>query len=122
VGEFFFRAYALRHVAVDDDQFLYFSALVLDSAGGRFQNSPAAVLVTQTVLQVFAHARGTSFARRLQNLEAIIGMNLFENRSLGQLSRRVAQHTLIGRAVVESPPLGVDQRNHVGGVLRNDAK
>jgi hypothetical protein len=49
-------------------------------------------------------------------------MNLFEAGSLRELARRVTQNPVIGRTVVESPPLGVDQSDHIGGILGDDAK
>jgi len=100
VSEFLFGAHALGHITVDDDQFLDVPALVLDGARRRFQNPPVAILVPQTVLQIFAHAGRASFAGCLQNLEAIVGMNLFEHWGLGELAGRVAEHALIRRAVV----------------------
>ena len=44
-------------------------------------------------------------------------MNLLERRGLAQLRRRVAEHSLVGGAVVQAPSLDVDQGNHVGCVF-----
>jgi hypothetical protein len=122
VGQFFFRVDALGDVPVDDHQLLDLAVLVLDGSGGGLENSPGPVLMAQAILQALADAGGACLAPCLQYLETIVGMDLFEDRSLAEFARRVAQDPLIGRAVVEAMPLGVDQGNHVGCDFGNDAK
>src|ERR1700752_597653 len=72
------------------------------------------------ILQTPSYSGLTRLTRRLQNFEAILGMNLLELRSLAQLRRRISQNSFVGRAVVQSPSLHVDQSDHVGGVFRHD--
>jgi hypothetical protein len=62
VCQFFFGVDALGDVPVDDHQFLDLAALVLNGAGGGFENSPGSILMTQTIWQAFAHASGARFA------------------------------------------------------------
>jgi len=104
MGKLFLGLDALGDVAVDDDQLFDFAALVLDGAGSGFEEAPAAVFVAQAVLQAFAEAGGASFPTGFERLEAIVGMDLFEDRRLGQFLGGVAQDFLVGGAVVEAVP------------------
>lgn len=122
VGELGFRLDAPGDIAVDDDQLFDFAALVLDGAGGGFENSPLAVFVTEAILQALAYAGSARFARGFEHLEAVVGMDLFEDRGLGQFLGRVAEDLFVGGTVVEAVTFGVDQRDHVGGIFGNDAE
>src|SRR5208282_3904676 len=49
-------------------------------------------------------------------------MDLLKRRCLGEFRCRITQNFLIRRTVVKPPPLHIDQRNHIGGILGNDLK
>jgi len=122
VCELFLSGNALGYIAIHDNQFLDLAAGVADGTGRGFKDAPLAILVAQTILQAFADAGGPGFACGFQDFEAVVGMDLFEDGRGCQFRGRVAQDTLIRRAVVEAMALGVDQGDHVGGVFSDDAK
>jgi hypothetical protein len=122
VSQLLFGGDALGDITIDDDQLLHFAAIILDSAGSGFEDAPLAIFVAETILQVLADASGAGFAAGFEDFETVIGMNLLEDGRAGEFVGRVAQDFFIGGAVVEAVALGVDEGNHVGGVLGDDAK
>ena len=74
------------------------------------------------VLEVLADASSTSLARSFKYGKPVVGMDLFEGGGLAQRFRRVAEGALLSRAVVKTAALGIDQRDHVGGVFRDNAE
>jgi hypothetical protein len=122
VGELLFRPLPLGDVSIDDHQLFHFAFFISDCAGSGFQDPPAAVLVAQPIFQAPSDPRDPSFARSLQNFEAIVGMDLFKNRGLRKLGWGIAEYFGLSRAVIKTPTLHVDKRDHVGGILRDDAK
>lgn len=73
VSELLFGGDALGDVAIDNDQLLDFSALVLDRAGGRFEEAPLSIFVTKTILQALADAGGARFAPASRTLKRSSG-------------------------------------------------
>ncbi len=63
-------------IAIDDDEFLRNAAGVADDAGGRLQNDPGAVLVTDAIFQVLADSRAPRFRCRRFHAFAVFRMNL----------------------------------------------
>ena len=122
VSELLFGGDTLGNVTIDNDQLLDFSALVLDRAGGRFEEAPLSIFVTKTILQALADAGGACFAAGFENLEAVVGMNLLKDGRASEFLGRVAENFFVGGAVVKAMALAVDQGDHVRGVLRNDAE
>jgi hypothetical protein len=96
VSELLFGGDALGNVAIDNDQLLDFSALVLDRAGARFEEAPLSIFVTKTILQALADAGGARFAAGFENLEAVVGMNLFKDGRTGEFIGTVAESFFIG--------------------------
>src|SRR5271166_3900159 len=103
VFQLFFRLLALSNIAIDDDQLDDFTVLVADRVGDRLEGAPLSVLVADAILQPFAKSGSASFLGRLQDLKAVVGMDLFEGGSFGQFGGRVAQDSFVGRTVVEAP-------------------
>ncbi len=122
VGELGLSGDTLGNVAVDDNEFLDFAARIADGAGVGFKDAPLAVFVPQAVLQAFANTRGAGLAGGVEDFEAVVGMNLLKDRSVGEFGGGVAEDALIGWAVVEAMAFGVDQGDHVGSVLGDDAE
>ena len=96
VSKLLFGGDTLGNVAIDNDQLLDFSALVLDRAGGRFEEAPLSIFVTKTILQALADAGGARFAAGFENLEAVVGMNLFKDGRTGEFIGTVAESFFIG--------------------------
>src|SRR5258708_40313177 len=96
----FLCLFALGNVAIHDDQLRDFALAIADRGGDRFQPPPLSIFVLNAVFQPFAKSAFASFACRLENLEAVIGMDLFKGRSLAQFRRGVAEHSLVSGAVV----------------------
>ena len=120
VFELLFGALALGDIAIHDHQFRDFALVVADGAGNGLENPPTAVLVLDAIFQTLSFASLTRLARGLENLEAIVGMDLFEGRSLTQFRGRVTENSFVCGTVLETSSLDVDQGNHVGGVLGDD--
>lgn len=70
------------------------------SAGRGFQNPPAVVVVRQAISQAVADAGLPRFPDGREDFEAVVGMNLLEDRGLRQFSSRVAENLLVIGAVV----------------------
>src|SRR5690348_430261 len=95
VCEFGFDGNPLGDVAIHDDEFLDFAATVLDSAGRRLERAPFAILMTKTVLQAPTHPGSASFASGFEDFETVVGMNLLEDRSSGQLFGGISQDSFV---------------------------
>ena len=117
VLELLLGSLALADVAVHDHQLRHLALAVSNRAGHRLQYAPASILVLDAVLESLANAGFARLARGLKHPETIVRMNLLEGRGLAQFCRRVPQNLLVGRAVVETAPFHVDQRDHVRRVF-----
>src|SRR5262249_62054917 len=61
--------------------------------------------MAQAIFQGLSDPGHPGFAGSLQHLEAMVGVDLLEDRSLRKFGWRIAAYFRIGRAVVEAPPL-----------------
>ncbi len=82
VFQLLFRALAFSDVAIHDDQFRDLPFVVANRARHGLQYAPAGIFVLDAVLQPFPDASLACFSGRIENPEAIVGMNLFKRGSL----------------------------------------
>ncbi len=119
VFELLLGALAFGDVAIHNDQLRDFTVEIADCAGQRLDHTPAPVFVLDAIFETLAHSALARFARRLKHAHAVVRMDLLKRRRLAQLGRRVTEHSLVGRAVVQASSFHIDERNHVGGVFGN---
>jgi len=97
------------YIPVDDDQLVDLSLRVANGDRRRLQNAPASILMSNAVLQALANAGLPRLPRGFQNAGSIVRVNLLEYRCSSELCGRVAQHLVIGGAVVEAPALYIHE-------------
>jgi len=68
--------YFAAHITVHNHQLRDFAFVVADGACHRFQHTPGAILGLDAVVRLLSNARFPRFSRRLENPEAIVGMDL----------------------------------------------
>src|ERR1039457_4692160 len=62
------------------------------------------------------------FLRRFSHPLPILGMDLLHRRSRLQFLQRIPKNCLVCRAVIETIPSAIDDRDHVGSILGDDFK
>src|SRR5690348_13832269 len=122
VHEHLLSPFSLGDIAVNNDQFFGVAVGIADGAGGGFQDAPGAVLMSNTVFQGLAAAGKAGFLGGFDYARAVVGMNLFQGRGLLQLFGGIAKNLLIRGAVIKAPPVAINQGDHIGGILANQAK
>src|SRR5580704_13030178 len=120
VGQQFFSPFPIGDVAVHDYKLVRLSFCISDWARGGFQRAPRTVAMAYSVLQPYSEAGLTGFFCRLQHSRAIIGVNLLERRSVLQILGRIPQNFLIGRTVVQSATVVIDERDHIGCIFADE--
>jgi len=109
--------FALGDVTIDDDQLLWSIRVAVDNTGNGLQYSPGTVFVAYTIFKRFPSASQVRLLGRFRYLLPVGWMYLLQCRSGLQVLRGVPQNVLIGRIVVQTPTVAVDNSDHVSSIL-----